>query len=265
MINRNHAVPTPSAIRQLMHERYHRIWAASSGRIRTGDIESDPVLAAREADRRRGLTVIARPSVAVRQRVGTFLAELRALEPETYCYTPASFHVTVLSLFTATVEPGPHYAQTERYLDAANAALRHPPTITIEFTGITASPGAVMIQGFPDSSALNDLRDALRHELHARGLGDGLDSRYQLETAHMTVLRFRAPLRDPTGFAAALDRARDRPFGTTRLRQVVLVRNDWYMTRRVVETVRRYRLRTASGNASSLPDRAMAQARVKPI
>jgi 2'-5' RNA ligase len=177
--------------------------------------------------------------------VAAFLRELRDLEPEQHYYTPSEFHLTVLSLFTATVNHKPFFAQAEQYVSAVDSALRKVAPIRIEFEGITVSPSTVMIQGFFENDALNDLRDSLRSQLRVRGLAEGLDRRYRLETAHMTVARFRSPLRDSGRFAAALERARRRPFGAIRITGLSLVKNDWYMTHQVLETVKRYRLSRA--------------------
>lgn len=86
------------------------------------------------------------------------------------------------------------------------------------------------------------IRDNLRRELRVRGLAKNLDGRYRLETAHMTVVRFRARLRDGEGMATALERSRHRRLGTTGIRSLSLVKNDWYMTRQLLEIVKRYRL-----------------------
>jgi 2'-5' RNA ligase len=99
-----------------------------------------------------------------------------------------------------------------------------------------------MIQGFFDNDALNDLRDALRSQLRVRGLAEGVDRRYRLEFDHMTVARFRAPLVESERFATVLEQARGRSFGVTTVRSLSLVENDWYMSHRVTETVKRYRL-----------------------
>jgi 2'-5' RNA ligase len=228
--------------RDHLQERYDRLWSASIGDIRAGNIKQDSVLAAGLADRRRGLTVIARPSPSVRQRVAAFLGELRSREPDQYYYAPSDFHVTVLSLFTATVEHERFLAQSEQYVAAVDLALRNMPPIQIEFAGITASPAAVMVQGFCENEALNEAREALRWQLRSRGLAEGVDRRYRLETAHMTVARFPAPLQNSKQFATTLERARRLPFGVANITRVSLVKNDWYMSRQTIETIERYQL-----------------------
>lgn len=232
----------PCDHRERLRERYDWLWTEAAGVIRAGRAELDPVLKTRLPDPRRGLTVIARPNLLIRQRVASFLDELRHVEPEQRYYARSEFHLTILSLFTATVDHGPLFARTEDYVSAVDSALRKVAPIQVEFKGITASPGTVMVQGFLVNDALNDLRDSLRQQLQVRNLGGGLDRRYRLETAHMTVARFRAPLRDGERFATALERARQRFFGTMSIVSLGLVKNDWYMTRQVLETVKRYRL-----------------------
>ena len=230
--------------RSRLQSRYDRMWSESIGYLRSGTVEIDPVLAASRPDRRRGLTVIARPSVEVRTRVAAFLRELRGLEPHQYYYALSEFHVTVLSMFTATIDHDRFFAGVAEYQAAADSVLRRVAPIRIEFSGVTASPSAIMIQGYCHNGYLNEVRDELRQELRNRDLTEGLDARYRLETAHMTVMRFRAPLQNSGNFAAALEQARGRKFGASTIAAMTLVKNDWYMSRRTLEPVKRYSLAT---------------------
>jgi 2'-5' RNA ligase len=221
---------------------YARLWDGAVDFVRRGDISLDPVLARRAADRRRGLTVLARPAGDLQRQVADFVNLLRGLDPEQYYYDTTEFHVTVLSLFTATEDVDRFMARYDLYNAAVRAALANGPSFGIEFTGVTLSREAVLIQGCPDGPALNDTREALRRELRARGLAGGLDGRYRLETAHMTVARFRHPLRDSRAFTELLEKYRNHPFGRTQVRELHLVRNDWYMSRSVVEVLEEYHL-----------------------
>ena len=231
-----------NAVRDGQRARYDQLWSESIGGIRSGKVALDPVLKARVQDQRRGLTLIARPSPAVQKRVVVFLRELRRLEPAQHYYAPSEFHLTILSLFTATVNHRPFFAQTENYISAVDSALREVPPIRIEFKGTTVSPATVMIQGFFENHSLNNLRDVLRSQLRRRGLAEGVDQRYRLESAHMTIARFCVPLRESDRFAATLELARVRSFGMTTIKSLSLVENDWYMSRHVTKTVKRYRL-----------------------
>jgi 2'-5' RNA ligase len=230
-----------TTIHQQLRKRYDQLWLRAFARIRAGKIDLDPVLESQRPDRRRGWTLIARPSATVKESVTLFLRDLRRFEPGQYYYAASEFHVTVLSLFTATADFEPFAGRKERYIEAVDAALKRATPIRIVFDGITASPGTVMIQGFFETNELHELRDGLRHQLRLRGLDKGVDERYRLQTAHMTIVRFRAPLRHTERFAKALEQARRRPFGVTTMRSFSLVQNDWYMSQRATVVLKRYR------------------------
>jgi len=113
-----------SATRGRLHKLYDQMWQPAIRKIRADEIERDPILAAGGMDRRRGLTLIARPSAFTRKRVNELLRALRRLEPDQYYYASTDFHLTVLSLFTATADPEPFVARTGQYVSALDAALR---------------------------------------------------------------------------------------------------------------------------------------------
>ena len=226
--------------REFLNNRYQQLWDAAFEPVCQGDIIIDPLLARREVDLRQCLTVLVRPSMAVQATVAAFLQELRVFEPGQYYYKAEELHVTVLSLFTATLEYEKKFRHYDRYLEAVNAALAVVPTFSLEFTGVTLTREAVMIQGFFGDTILNDIREALRKELRARDLTDGLDSRYVLQTAHMTAVRFRESLSGSHKFAQILEQFRQHNFGHTRVTELQLVRNDWYMSTSSVEVLRRF-------------------------
>jgi 2'-5' RNA ligase len=221
---------------------YAALWQEARSAFLSGSEEIDPRLRDRRPDARRGLTVIFRPQPAVAAQVAGWLGELGASAADQYFYTPGQLHVTVLSLFTATPEYAPFFARLPCYLAALDAALGSLPHFAVAFRGITASPAAVMVQGFPADGTLEHARTTLRAALTQAGLGGDLDRRYRLTTAHLSAMRLRASLADPARFVAQLDAARSRDFGVTQVDELLLVANDWYMTPGVVEVVRRYPL-----------------------
>lgn len=164
------------------------------------------------------------------------------LEPEQR-YQPASdLHHTVLSLFTATVDHQPHMARLPDYLGAVSEVVAGTSPFTIDVRGVTLTPGAVLAQGFPRDDTLAVLRDKLRRAISARGLGGALDQRYRLVTAHMTIVRFAVPLREPERFVSALQEARSTDFGSTRVEQLELVFGDWFHTRAREEVIAHFAL-----------------------
>jgi 2'-5' RNA ligase len=239
-----------TAVHRRLRKLYDQLWASAIGRIRAGTIEQDPVLKAGLMDQRRGLTLIARPSQTVRKSVVSFIRELRRVEPDQYYYSPFEIHLTVLSMFTATSDYKRYLRQQDAYLAAVDEETKGIHPFRIRFEGITASPSAIMVQGFFETEELRKLRNTLRHQLRVRGLSEGLDARYRLQTAHMTVARFRAPLRNSQTFANVLEGARRKSFGTTKCSSLLLVQNDWYMSKHTTVPLKRYALPSMSPNCS---------------
>lgn len=228
--------------RKFLTARYQQLWDDAIEPVRAGAVNIDPLLAGREPDRRRCLTVLARPSAEILSAVAAFLNQLRNIDPEQYYYESSDLHVTVLSLFTATADYERHFLHYDRYLKAVNAALAGVPAFSIEFAGVTLTRDAIMIQGYFDDTILNDTREALRKALQSRGLTEGLDRRYILQTAHMTAVRFRHPLQKSRKYVEMLEQYRRHSFGRTHVSEVNLVRNDWYMSTPSVEVIKKYQL-----------------------
>ncbi|MBC8095770.1 MAG: 2'-5' RNA ligase family protein, partial [Akkermansiaceae bacterium] len=175
-------------------------------------------------------------------RIVNFLDALRAVEPDQYFYQPTALHVTVLSLFTASEQHERFSAAAGDCKAAIEAALADAPAFAIEFRGITTSPGAILIQGFPAGATLKNIRARLRSELLDRGLSKGVDSRYRVITAHITVMRFRKRPSDSQRLMTTLESYRQESFGVSQIRELSLVQNDWYLTPETVTTLSRYPL-----------------------
>jgi 2'-5' RNA ligase len=222
--------------------QYDEIWEQAEAAFAADAVSLDGHLLDKAQDRRRGATLLIRPSAAVAGSIAEVLAELAANEPEQYYYQPQELHVTVLSLFTGTEHPEPFFAELPRYRAAIDGVLGATPHFNIRFDGLTASPAAVLVQGFPEDRTLHDLRDGLRTAIHAIGLGQNLDRRYRISTAHMTAVRFCRPLRNAPGLASLLRSRRRCEFGVSTAAAIELVQNDWYMSHDRVVPLHTYAL-----------------------
>jgi 2'-5' RNA ligase len=229
-----------------LQAQYDAIWAQGQAAFAAGAPALDAQLLDKAGDRRRSATLLIRPSPAVAARVAAALAELRQPEPEQYYYRPDELHVTVLSLWTGTPQPEPYFAQLPVYRAAIDPVLRDQRPFSIRFDGLTASPAAVLVQGYPTGPQLNDLRDRLRSAIAAAGLGHTLDGRYRISAAHMTAMRFCRPPQNLPRLLAALQSLRRCEFGQTDMAEVHLVENDWYMSHDRVRVLQRYLLYTQS-------------------
>lgn len=214
---------------------YQAMWDDAFPAIAGGTVADDPHLAG--PDRRRGLTLIARPDAALQARFDALLDHLAALEPQQYRYPALDMHVTILPLFTATESPDAELARLAAYQAVVRTAVAGMAPFDIDFDGLALSRSAVLARGYPCGPGLAALRERLRAGLRDHGLDASVDQRYRLVTGHATLLRFAAPLVDPAGFSAQLAALRDVPLGTMHVTTMELVVNDWYMSHATLERI----------------------------
>jgi 2'-5' RNA ligase len=213
-----------------MQAIYDSMWDSGLRALKQGGYRLDPLIDS-PLDARRGISLVMRPAAEVAERVRDFLSECRAIEPDQYFYPEGDLHVTFLSLLCCrpgfALGPG----EGDAYLGLLLNALRDADPIRIGHSGLTLSDSCLVMRGYCGPE-LGLLRDRVRAALDDSGLPHDSDARYRLVTAHSTILRYRAPLRDPMAFAAFLEENRERDFGASSIDEVEFVENDWYMRSR---------------------------------
>lgn len=215
---------------------YHHLWETSRQGFETGKFELDPLLD-NPNDLRRGLTLVARPSLEVKENMQLVLQELLQLEPEQYAYPASDLHITLLSIVSCYSGFQLDSVTVEDYASLIRESLKEIEPFTVAFAGVTASPSCVLAQGFPADDTLAQLRDRLRKVFKVSGLEQSIDARYAIQTAHATLLRFRKPLRHPQAFLQKLDELRNFSFGCSTITEAEFVYNDWYQRERHVQVL----------------------------
>lgn len=207
---------------------YDKLWQGAEGLVRSNQCELDPLIGS-PSDNRRGISLLSYVNDdSYRQQIEHVLQPLKALEPEQYYYPPSARHITVLSLVSCIAGFQLTAETTAQYRQALHSFTTALAPISIHLQGVTLSPACVLLQGFPEANKLNQLRDQLREHFAASGLHLTIDKRYKLSTAHITLVRFTQPLRNPRQFMAQLDRCRDFAVGVHTLAPLDLVFNNWY-------------------------------------
>ena len=131
-----------------------------------------------------------------------------------------------------------------KFEDAFQQAVEDIGPLKIKYSGVTASPSCILVQGFPDNEQLNILRDKLRLRFKKTNLYTTIDLRYEISTAHATVVRFSAPLRNRDEFIEVLSKYRKSDFGTLEVDRLDLVFNNWYQDLSVTKQLSRCELRS---------------------
>jgi 2'-5' RNA ligase len=218
---------------------YDAMRTAALGQLAQGEAELDPLIDSPH-DTRRGLTLLTRPPAAITAAMEEVVTEFQAVDPAQYYYPTPDIHLTLLSIIScysgftlATVDPA-------RYQLAVQAILADCRPFTLTYTGLTASPGGIMVQGFPQDTGLQNLRNATRAFFQNTDLPQSIDRRYVLQTAHSTVIRFRKPLASPARLLATIRRYQQHFFGSFEVNTAELVFNDWYQRAANTQLLQRY-------------------------
>lgn len=222
-------------------ELYNNLYTRSIDDIRNGNNKIDRLIDDKN-DKRRGLTVLIRPNDSIQGAIARFQQELMVIDKEQYYQPRPDMHVTVLSIISCYDGFDLGQIETSKYIRLFEESARNITDIDLHFQGISASPEAVMIQGFPLNAGLERFRDQLRENVKASALQQTIDARYRLTTAHITAVRFREQIRAPQQFAERLENYRDVDFGSFKPREIELVYNDWYQKRHIVKTLHKISL-----------------------
>ncbi|RKS14631.1 2'-5' RNA ligase family protein [Flavobacterium sp. 120] len=192
------------------------------------------------SDRRFGITLLIRPDSQTKKNIQDFLDELKQIDPDQYYYPSSDIHITVLSIISCYDGFDLATILIPDYIAIIEKSLVGIQDIAINFQGVTASPSAIMLQGFTNSNSLDDLRNNLRTNFTNSGLQESIDKRYSINTAHATVARFRKEISHTEKLIAILEKYRNFDFGKFKVEKYHLVYNDWYQREQFVKELHEF-------------------------
>ena len=179
-------------------------------------------------DKRFGISLLIRPTSKVKERIKGFMNEIRKIEPFQYYYPESDIHITVLSIISCYDGFDLSQINISDYDKVIEKSISSIPHFKIDFKGITASPSCVMIQGYPKNGNLNTIRDNLRETFRKSDLEHSIDKRYEIKTAHSTIIRLKEKLNHIEKYLSILNKYRNHDFGSFEIKDLELVYNDWY-------------------------------------
>lgn len=222
--------------KEVLQESYDRLWNSSRENLLNNELTLDTCLSNIKDDKRLGLTVLI-PLGDIFLKV---IDQLKEVEPEQYFYPATDTHITVIDLVGASEDFVFDKKQAEVYKRVLDAVLKDFSKFNVEFKGLTASKGAVMVQGF-FSDVLQKLRERLREEVNKQGLE--LKERYKVETTHSTIMRFKKKLQNPADLVNKIEKMRGINLGTFEVKTVLFVLHDWYNLKDKMKILAEYELR----------------------
>jgi 2'-5' RNA ligase len=221
---------------------YQRLWSEAVAAFEKGEHKIDPHLSDKANDRRRGVTLICRPSPSVRGAAANYIGRIAEACPGQHFYRPEELHITVLSIISGTELWEREMPRLDACRPVIGEVLGRCRPFKIHFRGVTASPDSVLVQGFPIGDGLAVIRYELRAAFARHGLGDMPDRRYKAATAHMTAMRFSKHCPDLKPLQSLLNASREVDFGESEISTIRLILGDWYGSADRVRTIEEYRL-----------------------
>lgn len=202
-----------------LKNHYNKLWNQSLRKFRSNEFEFDQLINS-DDDNRYGITLLARPSKEVKRNISSTLQEMINIAPYQYYYPKSALHVTILSVILCYAAFALNQIDPADYQKAVQSAIDSISPFEITFRGLTASPSSILVQGVPSGEQLNDLRNELKEKFKDSSLQQAIDKRYQLQTAHMTVVRFKESFGNPEKFMNKIAQLRDRIFGSCIMDQI---------------------------------------------
>lgn len=213
---------------------YTNLYTESCDKISNGNYVIDTQID-NLSDNRFGITLLIRPTEEIKNSIQLFLNELKKVDASQYYYPNSDIHITVMSIISCYNGFNINNISLQDYVAIIKKCITGLSKSEINLQGITASPSAVMIQGFPSDTSINNLRDTLRTSFKQTPLEQSIDKRYSLSTTHLTVVRFRKPINNTDLFLKTLHKYRDYNFGKFEIKNIELVYNDWYQRAQFVK------------------------------
>lgn len=223
-------------------EIYDKLWKEAVAAFERGEVGVVPYLCDKTKDLRRGVTLVVRPSAAVREAVAGYIERLREICPEQYFYRAGELHLTVLAVFSGTEHWEREMERVPKCRQILQGVLKKQRPFKIKFRGVTASRDSVMVRGWPLDGSLEVIRNAIREAFAKNGLGDMLDRRYKAAGAHLTIMRFRKPCPHSKRLLEFLKENREADFGETEATVLELNFADWYASAGTTQILEEYRL-----------------------
>lgn len=190
-----------------------------------------------DIDRRMGISLLIRPTDAIKYEIQKLLNEIKKTEPSQYYYPIKDIHVTLFDLISARQDFNYTIEQIETFKEIVEISLLNTKKFEINFDGIIASDGAIIVKGYYDKQ-MDDIRQKLRKEILSHNLKN--DERYTTKSCHITIARFNHNIQERKKLIEFIKKHNRHAFGTMKVSEVELIYHNWYDSKK--EILHRYKI-----------------------
>ncbi|MCB0751846.1 MAG: mutarotase, partial [Ignavibacteriae bacterium] len=130
-----------------MKSHYDKLFNETKQKVQQDNFEVDKLIDYKN-DNRYGITLVIIPSQEVKDKIQIFLSELKKIEPNQYYYRNSDIHITVMSIISCYNGFNLTHIDVNDYVNIISKSIEGEMCFDIDFTGVTSSQSAIMIQGF---------------------------------------------------------------------------------------------------------------------
>lgn len=202
-------------------------------------------------DTLRGLNLIAYLPASINLKINKYLLpKLSSVISESGWTIPdKGRHITILDIIphNSGLSIKKIKSLQKRYVEAINQSIKNFKTpVKVGLEGVFASTDGITIQGFPLDESLSELRNALRNILASEKLINLETKKYNIETAHVALIKFVQKL-DDKKLLKVIDSLRDIPLGTFEIKEIVLNISSRYDKIKTIEVVDEFNILNPRG------------------
>ena len=133
-------------------------------------------------------------------------------------------------------------SKSDEYIEVLDKEIKyHKEIIKVGFEGVFASTDGITIQGYPLNSGLHRLRDSLRKALSSNRLANLEKKKYEIETAHVALLKFTKVLNGKK-LINIIDNLRRISLGNFEVKELVLNISPRYDKVNTIEIIKKYKI-----------------------
>lgn len=147
------------------------------------------------SDERCGVNIVARPNGITLKVIREIQERLRSVEPSQYYYPSSDLHLTYLEVCHSRGQREVDEVAPQ-VVDACDVIARATPKALLTLPKLVMDPGGCALNFVPGNDSLQRGRERLRNGIARRGIA--IDARYVALSAHVTFMRYIAPLAEPT-------------------------------------------------------------------
>lgn len=188
-------------------------------------------------DKRMGISLLIRPSEQIKLKIKDLLDKMKKIEPSQYYYPIKDIHVTLFDFITARQNFNYTDKQVKVFQKIVESVLEDIEKFEINFDGIVASDGAIMVKGYYQKQ-MECIRQRLRREIIEHNLK--IDERYTTRSCHITIARFSRNIQQRDELIKFIEDYKRYPFGKIKVSEIELIYHNWYDSKK--EILHRYRI-----------------------